>query len=34
MKVLRVLSWGLVLLLIGSAGTVWVVVTIAEGTVR
>jgi hypothetical protein len=34
MRVVRVLSWGLVLVLIGSAGAVWVVVTLAEGTVR
>ena len=34
MSVLRVLSWGLVLLLIGSAGAMWLVVSIAEGTVR
>jgi hypothetical protein len=34
MTVLRLLSLGLVLVLIGSAGAVWLVVAIAEGTVR
>jgi hypothetical protein len=33
-RVLRVLSWGLVLVLLGSAGAMWVVVTIAEGGAR
>ena len=34
MTVLRILSIGLVLVLIGSAGAMWVVATLAEGTVR
>jgi hypothetical protein len=34
MRVVRVLSWGLVLALLGSAGAVWVVATLAEGGAR
>jgi hypothetical protein len=34
MRLLAICSWGLVLMLIGSAGAIWLVVAIAEGTVR
>ena len=33
MTALRILSWGLVLLLIGSAGAMWLVVAVADGVV-